>query len=317
VFKALKLDNQTRLIHDVIYAIENDRYMWLPIWGEPRCGKTTLCLLVGYAVYQDWDKVLGSVVFNLNGLLYKMQHGEPCLFPTVVKPIHMRIPYLIYDDFASQSGKAQTQYSIAWDHFKGSFDVLGTRLACLFASMVSPRSPTQQIMEKYTHEVRVEFGENGKRVYKYDRCHTQQDFYGWRARQKKDWLEVCEFGKVPLDVFKEYDELRLGLVDEVIQSMQDVMVDDSLDRVMKRMEPIDYNLLKLIKASGPIHHHKLTDEFGVKGRQAMVRCKARGLITPIRMTEGYYKYDLTSLGFDLLKACAEKDGISQSSKNIH
>jgi len=303
-------------VHDVILTIENDRYMWVPVWGDPRSGKTTLCMLVGYAVYMDWDKVLGCFIFNLNGLLYKLQKGEPCLFPTVVKPIHRRIPYLIYDDFASQSGKAQTQYSVAWDHFKGSFDVLGTRIACLFANMVSPRSPTQQIMEKYTHEVHVEFGENGKRVYKYDRCKQQQDFRGWKARQKKDWLEVCEFEKVPLDVFKEYDEIRTALVDEVIQSMQDVMADDSLERNMKRIEPIDYQLLRLIKQLGPIHHHKLTTEFGVEGRQAMTRCKSRGLVTPVRVSEGYYKYDLTNLGLELVKACEVQSNISQSSHKI-
>lgn len=312
----MNLKEQPKLVQDVVHTIEQDRYMWVPVWGEPRCGKTTLCMLVGHVVYADWDKVLGCIVFNLNGLLYRMQKGEPCLFPTVVKPCHMRIPFLIYDDFASQSGKAQTQYSVAWDHFKGSFDVLGTRVACLFASMVSPRSPTQQIMEKYTHEIHVEFGPDNTRIYKYDKCQQQQDFKGWRARQKKDWIEVQEFTEVPLDVFKEYDEVRTALVDEVIQSMQDVMADDSLERIMKRVEPIDISLLSLIKDSGPIHHHKLTNEFGVKGREAMTRCKARGLITPQRVSGGYYKYDITNLALQLLKALEIESNVSQSSKNI-
>ncbi|MCK4478436.1 hypothetical protein KAU88_07930 [Candidatus Bathyarchaeota archaeon] len=314
----MSLKDQPKLVQDIIFAIDNDRYMWMPIWGEARTGKTTLALLLMFKVYQDWDKVLGAVIFDLNGLLYKMQKGEPALFPTVVKPVHMRVPILLWDDFAAKSGKAQTQHERAWDVFKGAFDTLGTRISVLLATMVNPRSPTEQLLQKYTHEILIHIREDGKRVYKYDKCRMQQDFVGWRSRQRKRWLESQVFGKVPLDVFKQYDEMRTSLVDEVFVSMQDAMAEDTIDRLMKRVQPIDYELLFLIEQSGMVNYRGIMKSLGNSGKQSLTRCKARGLVTPVRRSQSYYVYDITDLGLDLLKSKQVQDGkqaqASQKSK---
>jgi len=135
------------------------------------------------------------------------------------------------------------------------------------ASMVNPRSPTQQLMEKYTHEVFIEIGRKGQRLYKYDKCRQQQDYYGWKPRQRKEWLEVNEFKPVPLDVFEQYDEMRLSLVDEMFVSIDDAMADTNLESLMRKIQPIDIKLLRLIKQHGPIHYHKLKSEFGEKGKR--------------------------------------------------
>jgi len=297
-----KLEDEPQVVQDIIHRVDNDLYMWIPIWGEARTGKSTLAMSLMYKVYKDWDDVLGAIVFDLNGLLYKIRKGEPKLFPTQTEPRHMRVPIVLWDDFAAKGGKAQTQHEKAWDLFKGSFDTLGTRLGVLLATMVNPRSPTQQLLEKYTHEIMVTLGPSHTRLFKYDKCKSQQDFYGWKARQNKEWLEEQEFGRVPLDVFKQYDEMRTDLVDEVLVSMQDAMVEDTLGRLMKRVEAVDYQLIGLIKQKGPIHHRIVTTTFGEKGRKALTRCKARGLITPVRRGQAYYVYDVTDLGLDLLNA---------------
>jgi len=112
-------------------------------------------------------------------------------------------------------------------------------------------------------------------------------------------------------VYKQYDEMRMSLVDEVFVSMQDQMSEDTIGNLIKRIEPVDYQLLRLIKDIGPIHHHKLKDEFGDIGKKALVRCKARGLIVPRRKSSAYYVYDITDLALDLLKSCEVKT--SQSS----
>jgi len=78
------------------------------------------------------------------------------LFPTVTKPCHMRVPVLLIDDFAAQCGKAKTQHEKVWDLFKGSFDTLGTRIGVLLATMIEPTSPTEQLLLKYTHEVKID-----------------------------------------------------------------------------------------------------------------------------------------------------------------
>jgi len=310
------MKKEPQLVKDIIFAIDNDRYMWMPIWGEPRTGKTTLALLLMFKVYKDWDDVLEAVIFDLNGLLYKMQKGIPKLFPTITKPTHMRVPILLWDDFAAKSGKAQTQHERAWDVFKGAFDTLGTRIAVILATMVNPRSPTEQLLQKYTHEILVTINEDGKRLYKYDKCSSQQDFRGWRSRQNKAWLEAQEFGKVPLDVFKQYDEMRTSLVDEVFVSMQDAMTEDTMDRLMKRVQPFDFELLRKIKQDGLLSWMKVKRGLGDVGLKALTRCKSRGLITQIHKRGTYYLYDLTGLGLDLLKAKDELDTTENHVKHV-
>jgi len=298
----MDLSDEPKLIQDLWHIIDQDVYAWLPVWGEPRCGKTTICLLSMYKVYKDWDDVLAAIVFNLNQFIYKLRKGEPRLFPTRTKPCHMRVPILLIDDFASSCGKAKTQHEKSWDVVKGSWDVLGTRVGVIFASMVEPTSPTQQLLLKYTHEIKVERLADNTRIYKYDRCNREQDFRGWKTRQKKDWLETQEFGQVPLDVYKQYDEMRMSLVDEVLVSITDTMVDDTLSSVIRRLEPIDIQLMEFIKLKGPINYHSIYETVGrKKGKNAMSRCKARGLVVPKRQKGHHYIYDLTDFGYEVLK----------------
>lgn len=303
----MKLEEQPKVVRDFWRIVNNDEYAWIPVWGEGRCGKTTLAMLLMYSLYKDWDDVLNAVIFNLGQLLYKLRKGEPRLFPTVTKPCHMRVPILLIDDFAAQCGKAKTQHEKAWDIFKGSFDTLGTRVGILLASMIEPTSPTEQLLLKYTHEIMVEKLRQDQRVYKYDRCTRQQDFKGWKHRQNKQWLEQQEFDRVPIDVYKQYDEMRMALVDEVIVSVEDSIAEDSVGYVLKRMQPLDHRLLNIIRAHGPISHQTLSRELGKPGQQALARCKARGLIVPSRKSEAYYVYDLTDLALDVIEESKKLD----------
>lgn len=298
--KALNLNEQPRIVRDFWHIVNNDRYAWIPVWGEGRCGKTTLAMLLMYAIYKDWDLVLNGIIFNLSQLIYKLRKGEPKLFPTVTKPCHMRVPILCVDDFAAQCGKAKTQHEKSWDIFKGSFDTLGTRVGILLATMIEPTSPTEQLLLKYTHEIKVDAVDSNTRIYKYDKCSRQQDYRGWKHRQKKDWIEEQEFGQVPLDVYEQYDEMRLSLVDEVFVSVIDSMAEDNVEYALKRMGSFDYQLLNLIRRFGPINYHKIKAELGGKGKECLARCKGRGLIVPVRKSKDYYTYDITDLGLDVL-----------------
>lgn len=258
-------------------------------------------MILMYKIYKDWDAVLNAIVFNLSQLIYKMRKGEPKLFPTLTKPCHMRVPVLLIDDFAAQCGKAKTQHEKVWDLFKGSFDTLGTRIGVILATMIEPTSPTQQLLLKYTHEVSVSVVDDKTRVYKYDTCKRQQDYKGWRSRQKKDWIEEQEFGKVPLDVYKQYDEMRMSLVDEAFVAIQDQMSEDTMEGLMKRALPPDIELLRLIRNVGPTFHRKITETLGKEGPLALTRCKARGLVVPQRRKKDWYVYDITDLGLELLE----------------
>jgi hypothetical protein len=291
------MSSKPRIIEDVWHTILDDKWMWCVVWGEQRTGKTSLKMQIAYAVYRDWDKVLQSFVFNLGGLLYKINKGEPERWPTANK-LHMRVPIILYDDFGGQSNKAETRYDMAWDIFKGGFDVLGTQVAVIMASMVDPAEPTFQLMQKYTHELFVP----QRGVYKYDRVIRNQDYKGWRPRRSKDWIETNNFKPVPVDVYKQYDEMRLSLVDELHQRIQDAISESRTEQILKRLLDADVKLLETIQVRGPTYYEKVIEEVGPDCKDALIRCKARSLIVPVRRESGYYKYDLTDLGYEILEA---------------
>jgi len=315
----MKWSETPTVVKDMIKAIENDLYMWVVIWGEARTGKSMLGLLILYWIYKDWQKVLNAVTFNLSQTVYKIKNNLPELWPTKNK-LHMRIPSLLWDDFGAHSNKASTQHDPAWDKFKGGFDVLGTKLGVLMASMVEPSEPTQQLQNKYTHELWV----YSRGCVKYDRYHTMQDYKGFRPKGRKTWIDDFEFDPIPNEVFIQYDQMRQALADEVLLSIEDTMVESQQEYLMRRLEPIDYQLMRRIKEKGPIYHDMVYAEFGKDlGKQVLTRLKSRGVITPVRdTTTGYSKYDMNMIGFEILKALdngviPKKSTFSTNSTNIY
>jgi len=290
-----KIEKKPAIIRDVWNAILDDKWAWIVVWGEQRCGKTSFKMQVAYEVYKDWDKVLQSFVFNLSGLLYKIDKGEPERVPTLNK-LHMRVPLILFDDWGGSSNKAYTQYDKSWDIFKGAFDLLGTKLSVLMASMVDPAEPTYQLQQKYTHEVFI----TKRGVYKYDRVVWDQDFTGWKPRKRKEWVETNYFEPIPEDVYKTYDEMRLSLVDEVEQRIKDTMVETQTEAILKRLQPSDVELMQIVSKRGQISWKYLHDSLPDKYKEALIRCKARNLMIPIRKGTVYW-YDLTDLGIEILK----------------
>lgn len=297
------------LVHDLFHIIDNDEYAWIVCWGPPRYGKSTLCLLLSYWVYKDWDKVLNSVVFNLNQLLYKLENGIPERWPTR-NLLHMRIPLIIWDDFACHAGKAKTQHERSWDIFKGAFDSLGTKIGVLIANMVTPSSPTQQLTEKFTHELFV----YTRGRCKYDKVKHQQDFYNFRSRQNKEWLDDFEFDEIPKDVFKQYDEMRCSLADEVLVSIKDVMAVTEVETILKRISATDITVLNIIKEEGLRRdaQRQRIEKLGSEGKKIVVRLKARGLLVPRRIGNKYYAYDLTDLALSVLEGYEKQKELEKS-----
>jgi ABC-type lipoprotein export system ATPase subunit/GNAT superfamily N-acetyltransferase len=290
-------DGTPGIVRDVWNAILNDFWMWVVVWGLQRVGKTTFKMQVAYAIYGDWDKVLQSFVFNLSGLLYKIDKGEPQRIWTR-NQLHNRIPIILYDDFGGTSNKAATQHDQSWDQFKGAFDLLGTEISVLMASMVDPTEATFQIQEKYSHEVFIP----QRGVYKYDRVQWMPDYNGWRPIKNKLWVETNTFEEVPRDVYIQYDEMRLSLVSEAKQRIKDTMAESQIEGLLKRLQPLDIQLLELIQSRGLVNYETLKKELGDDTKDVLVRCKARSLVIPLNQGNNYYKYDLTDLGFDILEA---------------
>jgi len=295
-----------QLFEDVRNAVDHDGYMWLVIWGPPRCSKTTLAGWILHSLYKDWDKVLSAFGYNLSDIMYKIQHGLPERWPTL-NGLHMRVPGLNWDDFGAQSNKAVTQHDESFDHFKGGFDVLGTKIGVLVATMVDPLEPTLQLQSKYTHEIQI----LGKGIYKYDRVDWKQDYRGWRPRIKKTFIEQNEFDPWPDKVYKQYDATRMELCDVVFQNIEDAISVGQVGWVLRVAKTIDFDLLTLIDEKGPIFYRDL-ESLGKGFKRCLTRCKARRLVTPLHQGKGYFKYDMTPLGRDVLSAHLESQTSQES-----
>jgi hypothetical protein len=300
-------------------AIYDDSWMFYPCWGVQRAGKTTVQLQLGYKAYyshhltteQVWERVLDSVVANLTGFMYKVANGKPCLVDTN-NGFHKRVPYILWDDWGGESNKAETRHKQEFDMFKGAIDMYATKVAILSASMVTPDEPTNQLINKYTHELFLP----RRGVYKLDKILWTQDFYGFQSKRRKIWVETETFDHVPLYVYKRYDEIRQQRVDELQQKIMDMQM-EGVDRVVKRTTEEMVDLLLLIFKKGPLprgtfDNPKYGDKYK-KYHEALINCRARDLLTmchvpsqenfgkPNPSKAGAYSYDITNMGLEVLK----------------
>ena len=231
-----------------------------------------------------------------------MKDGKPETWPTA-NGLHSRVPFLLWDDQSVSGNKASTQHSSAWDEFKGAFDCLGTRIGVLLCTMVDASALTSQLQGKYNLEIFV----NSKGKYKYDRVIWRQDFNGFRVIMKKEWIENGSFDPIPLNIYKEYDELRRDLTDQAFVRLEDALSMDTVDQMLKILKPSDISLLRLIENQGPVKYDTAKDELGEEYKNTLTRCKARSLVIPTHLGNNNYKLDLSSIGFDVLTAL-DKNG---------
>jgi hypothetical protein len=300
---------QFSIIRSVWDCILNDKWMFAATWAAPRMGKTTCCLRIAYAVYRDWDLVLNSVVFNLSGLLYKMDHRQPMLIWDKAH-FHHRIPLLIFDDMGSGSNKAATRHEVCWDTLKGAWDSYGTRVAVVLATMNQPDEITRQLSQKITHELWIPT----RGVAKFDECFWSQNYYGWQAKTDKEWKQSFEFDRVPADIYRQYDEMRQSLVDEINQKIKDEMASSDITKVLKRMVPDDWNLLNLIQQKGLLTEYEVSkaDNSAVL-RETIKRCRGRNLVISMRDGSGHYKTDISDFGLEVLKNRPKETEFNDSS----
>lgn len=301
--KRFVVPEEVRLFKDIYDIVMNDLWAFIVIWGEQRVGKSTLALWCAYFFWRQkepdltenelWERVYASCVFNLSQVIYKIE--DPSMLRVWDwKAQHNRIPLIIWDDFGAHSNKAVTQHEIAWDHFKGGFDILGTKFGVIVATMTSPEEPTAQIEHKYTHEVII----TSRGHYKYDRVIWQQDFRGWQPRHSKDWQQLHSFGEIPWERFKPYNDLRLSLADEVIERIKDSMA-DRVGTLLKRLTDQDMTTLQELVDNGPFTQYKRNEWFTGDRAKIETRLKAHQLVTVVRRGTAYH-LDITSFGFDTL-----------------
>lgn len=254
---------------------------------------------LAYTVYKDWDDVLNCFVFQLAGLLHKMDTGKPIRIWDI-KQMHHRVPFLIGDDWGANGNKAKTQHEKAWDLVKGAWDTYGTKLACFFANMNLPDEITLQLCNKYTDEIYVE----SRGVAKYDHIEWQQNYSGWAPMHNKNWQQTFYFPEIPNDVYRQYDEMRMALVDELNVLVHDAIAETEIEKLLKRIMPQDIELLEILKLKGSVPRDFLDKPDNAELKEAAKRGKARGLVLSERKGSNYW-FDLTDLGLDLLDAVSK------------
>jgi len=309
--KRFVVPEDARLFHDLYDIVMEDKWAFIVVWGQQRVGKSTLALWCAYFLWrllepdltenEIWERVYSSCIFNLSQLIYKIEDQSMARIWDW-KAQHKRVPIIIWDDFGAHSNKAVTQHEIAWDHFKGGFDILGTKFGVIIVTMTSPEEPTAQIESKYTHEVVI----TSRGHYKYDKVTWQQDFSGWKPRHDKDWQQVHTFAEIPWVRFKPYDELRLGLADEVIERIKDAMADRT-ETLLKRLTENDMITLQELVDCGPFTEYKRREWFMGEKQKTEVRLKAHQLVMVVPIGNQHH-LDITSFGFDVLNAWKRQKG---------
>jgi hypothetical protein len=299
------------LFKDTYDLVLEDKWAFMVVWGVQRTGKSTLALWIPYFFWRRydptltedelWERVYSSIVFNLSQLIYKLEDPN-MLRVWDYKKQHYRIPIIIWDDFGAHSNKAVTQHEVAWDHFKGGFDVLGTQFGVIVATMANPEEPTAQIEHKYTHEVMLP--ERG--LYKYDTVFWQQDYSGWRAKHDKQWQLTQTFQEIPWVRFQPYNDLRTGLADEVIERIKDSMA-GRIPLLLRRLNDTDMTTLQELVNEGPMTEYKRKTWFVDEREKTENKLKAHQLATIDRRGTAHY-LDITSFGMDVLDAWKKEKG---------
>lgn len=293
---SLETDNngEIRVLTDTWDAILNDSWMYIITWGQPRTGKSVCDMDIAFNIYKDWDQVLGCFVFQLGGLLRNMADGIPCRIMSRNK-LHNRVPCLIGDDWGANSNKAKTQHEKAWDLVKGAWDTYGTRLAVFLANMNQPDEITLQLCNKYTQEIYIA----SRGVAKYDRIDWEQNFKGFQPRHDKDWQQTFRFPKAPDDVYKQYDEMRMALCDELDILIQDAIAETDTERIIKRSTKKDIELLETLNLKGMLSRYYFDNPEQAELKESLKKAKARGLVAVVRKG-GNSWYDITNFGISIL-----------------
>ena len=119
-------------------------------------------------------------------------------------------------------------------------------------------------------------------------------------RRKKEWLDEFEFTRIPMDVYKEYDEHRLELVDLLNQLIKDRMIESDGARIISRLDDKDRFLLHKISEAGRLPYTWFLEKENVAFRQVVKKAKARSLVIPIKKGKNTYYYDLTDFGQEVV-----------------
>jgi hypothetical protein len=205
------------------WAIENNRFECVYIWGFQGSMKSNETLQQGFWIYKDWDQVIKHLVFRPG----KSEYGAQKLLDSL--GIGNRIPWMGWDDmgvhYPSTTYKTNIQQYEAVDAL---FAAIRTKCSVItINSHVIDRTP-KNIKDNISIEMfigrnQMVMSERICRLPSYDRIES----YFFKVPIEEP--HIFDYTLVPKDVWDEYWQLRLQLAEEALQKLGEAYGDEMPD----------------------------------------------------------------------------------------
>lgn len=200
------------------YAIENQGYETVLVWGVQGSGKSNRILQEGYWVFEDWDKVLGAIVSKPKEFVERLQKI----------PFGERTPWTGWDDvgvhFPSVSWRTNIeQYEAvdaAWAAIRTKCNVISLNIPLI--DRLARNLKDNLTMEVFLGRNQMSMIERYVRLPGIKRLESS-----FRKIQIEPMRQFNLFD-VPLDVFKEYWQRRLELTEEALDKLGNVLTKTEL-----------------------------------------------------------------------------------------
>ena len=181
------------------------------MWGELGSGKSNLCLQLAYVIYRDWDIVLSRVCVNRADLLN--------LYRTVREKFE-RIPLVILDDVTTMLPRSLWQEDRElYTLFQKFLGVVRPKISGLIVNLPDLSWLHESLFEVMNFEVNV----TPNQKYQVQRFYREVDpFHNQKVKFMKILVEYSDFKleDVPKDVYKEYFEKRVTMIDDVTEKLE-------------------------------------------------------------------------------------------------
>lgn len=220
------------------WAIENNRFECIYIWGFQGSMKSNLTLQHGYWVYQDWDKVLKYLCFRpgkaergVQKLLDSIGHGN-------------RLPWIGWDDmgvhYPTTTYKTNIQQYEAVDALFAAIRTKASVVSC--NNVVIDRAP-----KNVKDNISIEIFSGRNQMLMTQRICRLPSFDSIESYFFKIPIEkphIFDWTVVPKDVWDEYWELRLTLAEEALSKLGEAYKDEvgAMDEYVSLYDIVDQEI---------------------------------------------------------------------------
>jgi hypothetical protein len=221
------------LLEEIKRCAREDSFIFAPIWGKMRRGKSSLGMWLLYYIYGSWDEALRHLVFTLPDVMEMFIQA---------RKEKREIPLLVWDDIAVHGGKRTKSGEKFFRSFSELFDAVGTVCHGLLATCIRPDDTVPALRQKYLGEVVVE-----------PRGFFRYISYDWRLAYYlpaqpyfvKILVEEANFSAVPDEVYARYKQERNRLLDIKMAEVYDMMYLTS-DAPIPELGELEVDALKRI-----------------------------------------------------------------------